>query len=130
DAPIVSTSLVADPGGYWLQTRDTARARRAGCKLATHVLPRHVTLVVRNPLPSGHVALLQFAVLRDPAHRLEIQVGLVQGEAVQRARAGGRDPLADPAVRGLVRREWFEPFSALLAAASLLDRGHEGSAMF
>lgn len=130
DVPVLSSSLVAEPGGYWLQLRDGDRNRRAGFKLATQVLERHVTLVVRNPLPSGAVVLLQFAVLRDPANRLQIQLGLVQGEALQRARSAGRDPLADPAVRALAERDWFEPFSALLAAAALLERGDEGHEMF
>jgi hypothetical protein len=130
DAPITSLSLALKPGGYWLQFRDTDRRRRAGFKLATQVLPQHVTLVVRHQVRTGGVALMQFAVRRDPAQRLRIQLDLVQGEALQRARAGGRDPLADPAVLALVRGAWFEPFSALVAASALLERGNEAQAQF
>lgn len=130
DVPIASASLAVEPGGYWLQFRDTDRRRRAGFKLATLVLAQHVTLVVRQQLRAGSVMLMQFAVRRDPAQRLQIQLGLVEGEALQRARAAGRDPLVDPTLRGLLRGDWFEPFSALLAASALLERGDDARAMF
>jgi len=130
DAPIASTSIVLEPGGYWLQVRDFDRTRRAGFKLATRVFPGHVTVVIRNPQRSGTVPLLQFAVRRDPSDRSSIQLGIVQGEAVQRTRAAGRDPLADPAVMALAKGEWFEPISALIAAAVLLERGGDAEAMF
>ena len=128
--PVTSTSLALSPGGYWLQLRDADRQRRAGFKLATQVLPGHVTLVVRNPTPSGEVVLLQFAIRRDPAHRIDLQAGVVNGEALQRARAAGRDPLADPVLLELAEGRWFEPFSAFVAASALLDRGEEGHDAF
>jgi hypothetical protein len=128
--PIASTSLVVGIGGLWLQLRDVDRGRRAGLKLATHVFPEHVTLVIRNPSSSGPVPLLQFAVRRDPPNRNALQLGVVQGEAVQRARAAGRDPMADPAVLALLEGKWFEPISALVAGAALLERGDEAKGMF
>lgn len=129
-APIESASLVVEPGGWWLQFRDQNHKRRAGFKLATQVLPGHVTLVVRHQLPSGTVSLHQYAVRRNAPDRLAIQRSVVEAEAFQRARAAGRDPVADPTVRGLAQGEWFEPFSAMVAAAALLERGEAGAAMF
>ncbi|APW36156.1 hypothetical protein RD110_02130 [Rhodoferax koreense] len=133
-APIASASHEAAPGGYWLQFAEAGASafdkRRPGTRLATQVLPGHVSIVLRERLPSGELMWLQFAVRRDPAQRFEIQLGLVQGEALQRALAAGRDPLVDPAVQGLAAQQWFEPFSALVAAAAVLARGEAGQALF
>jgi hypothetical protein len=129
-APIESCSLVVEPGGWWLQFRDQDRKRRAGFKLATQVLPGHVTLVVRHQLSSGLVSLHQYAVRRNEVERIATQFGVVQSEAFQRTRAAGRDPVADPALRDLAKGEWFEPFSAMVAAAALLERGDAGVALF
>ena len=129
-APLYSASLEAEAGGYWLQLKDADRERRGGFKLATHVFERHVTLVVRHQTPAGSVALFQFGIPRDPDRRAEILRGLANGEALQRARAAGRDPVVDPVVIELAEGRWFEPFSALVAAAALFDRGDDGKELF
>lgn len=131
NAPAIeSCGIVVEAGAWWLQLRDQNRQRRAGFKLATQVLPGHVTLVIRHQLASGRVNLHQYAVQRDAPERLPIQRSLVTAEAFQRARAAGRDVVVDPAVRSLASGEWFEPFSAMVAASALLERGDAGAALF
>lgn len=131
NAPAIeSCGIVVEAGAWWLQLRDQNRQRRAGFKLATQVLPGHVTLVIRHQLASGRVNLHQYAVQRDAPDRLSIQRSLVTAEAFQRARAAGRDVVVDPAVRSLASGEWFEAFSAMVAASALLERGDAGAALF
>jgi hypothetical protein len=124
--PISSARFPVEPAGYWVELEDADGRRRSGFKLATAVLPGHATLVVRHPVAAGRVEVLQFAVPLAASHDFEsrryLTNGLVHAEALQRARLHGRDPLSDPTVAGLARGDWFEPFSALLVAAALLDR--------
>ncbi|MCG2839586.1 caspase family protein [Sandaracinobacter sp. RS1-74] len=128
-----SAGFAAGPGPWWLELQDADREARRGFKLATAVFAEHVTLVLRDRLQTGGVAILQMALprraeLRAGNVRTALQ-GLVKAEAFQRARAQGRDPLADPQLAGLVSGSWFEPFSALLAGAALLDAGEAARPM-
>ena len=124
--PLSSARILAGPGGYWVELGEADRRRGSGFKLATAVLPGHATLVVRHLVAAGRVEVFQFAVPLAASHdgesRHYFTNGLVQAEALQRARLHCRDPLSDPTVAGLARGDWFEPFSALLVAAALLDR--------
>lgn len=129
--PIWSSSQHADEGGHWVELDDsTAPQPQTGFSLATCVFAQHVTLVLLDRMPSGAVVILQYAIRQEPDHRLEIQRSLVQAEAFQRARAAGRDPLADPNVWELAHGGWFEPMSALVACAALFERGDEARALF
>ncbi|WP_198084411.1 caspase family protein [Variovorax sp. E3] len=128
--PIWSSSQSTDEGGHWIELDDPPAPQQAGFSLATCVFAQHVTLVLLDRMPSGAVVILQYAIRQDPDHRLEIQRSLVQAEAFQRARASGRDPLADPNVLELAHGAWFEPISALVACAALFERGEEARVLF
>ncbi|MDM0029868.1 caspase family protein [Variovorax saccharolyticus] len=129
--PIWSGSQRTNEGGHWVELDDPlAQQSKTGFSLATCVFAQHVTLVMLDRMPSGAVVILQYAIRQDPDHRLEIQRSLVQAEAFQRARAAGRDPLADPNVWELAHGAWFEPISALVACSALFERGDEARELF
>jgi hypothetical protein len=123
---IAEAALPAAPGHYWLELRDADREERRGFTLATRVLPGHVTLVVRAENGLG-VDLVMVAARRQPDDLGFLLRSLVNGEALQLARASGRDPIQEPLVRELADGRWFEPFSAIVAGAALV--GREGPAI-
>lgn len=128
DPALSSAGFAVGPGHWWLQLLHPDVASRRGFKLATAVFAGHVTLVLRDRLQSGGLAILQMALPRgaEADHLRAALQALVKAEAFQRARTEGRDPLVDPQLAGLVSGSWFEPFSALLAGTALLDAGDAG----
>lgn len=124
---IASGARDVERGYWWLQLRDENRDQRRGFKLATAVFPDHATIVLRDRLAEGGVAILQFAVRQAPADLRAALQNLARAEDLQRALGAGRSPLADPQVAGLAAGAWFEPFSALVAGSALLDSGKAGS---
>lgn len=125
-----AAELSVSPGGYWLELQDPDRAQQRGFKLATVVLPDHVTLVVRNQVGAGRIEILQFAISRNPANFEDGLRALVNAEALQRSRLLGRDPLVDPVADAMTSGAWFEPFSAMALAAVLMDLGDAGAEKF
>lgn len=130
EVPIASANVDAAPGLYWLHIGEVVGARYTGIRLATQVFHAHVTFVIHQRTGVDGMAVLQVAMPRTAGRPPGSERALVEAEALQRALARRRDPLVDPPLHALVRGAWFEPFSGLLAASALLERGEDARDMF
>lgn len=114
--------------GYWAELSDLDRERRAGFKLATHILPDAVTLVVvsrefgSNDNVNGRTGLFQY-LLERRLGTAELLKAVTFGEALQRGRIEMRPLADDPALQTLLNGDWFEPCSAAIAAFALYEAG-------
>lgn len=114
--PEVVTAAFASPSGaYWLDCRDYDRQRRAGFKLSTAILPGRVTVVIVHRRHDGTINLYQMAI--DRTARVTAAMDCARlAMFVQRRRQSRLLAIDDPATRGLIDGDWFEPMSAAVAA--------------
>ena len=128
--PIASAVVDASPGLFWLHVGELLDARCTSIRLATQVFHGHLTVVIHQRTGVDGMAVLQVAMPLTADRPPGSERALVEAEALQRAIARRRDPLVDPPLRALVRGDWFEPFSGLVAASALLERGEDAREMF